>query len=82
MMPPMQTIVEIPDALVPKLAELARREGRSEADVVSAAVQSYVEQRTPGGTDPAFGLWRERAVDGLAYQDKLRAEWPADESRP
>lgn len=81
MMPPMQTVVEIPDVLAPKLAELARREGRSEADVVSAAVQSYLEQKAPGGTDPAFGLWRERAVDGLAYQDKLRAEWPADESR-
>jgi predicted transcriptional regulator len=80
-MRPMQTVVEIPDALVSKLAELARREGRSEADVVSAAVQSYVEQRTPGGIDPAFGLWRERAAEGLAYQDKLRAEWAGDESR-
>ena len=77
----MQTIVEIPDAIAPKLAELARREGCSEAAVVTAALERYLEQKAPGESDAAFGLWRERAVDGLAYEEKLRAEWPGDESR-
>jgi hypothetical protein len=28
-------------------------------------------------TDPdeAFGLWREREVDGVSYQENLRKEW-------
>jgi hypothetical protein len=25
--------------------------------------------------DQAFGLWRDSAEDGLAYQDCLRSEW-------
>jgi len=30
-------------------------------------------------TDEAFGLWRQRGmpVDGLEYQERLRAEWTA-----
>ncbi len=26
---------------------------------------------------PAFGLWRERNIDALQYQQNLRAEWDA-----
>jgi len=25
--------------------------------------------------DEVFGLWAERHIDGLAYQEKIRAEW-------
>lgn len=76
----MQTLIDLPNALAPKLADLARREGVSEADVVTAAVQKYLDQSSPVDADPAFGLWRERAVDGLAYQRSLRSEWDRDES--
>jgi len=24
---------------------------------------------------PAFGVWRNRGIDALAYQERLRAEW-------
>lgn len=80
MMRDMQTLIDLPDALAPKLAELARREGMSEADVVTAAVQKYLDQSPPADAAPAFGLWRERAVDGLTYQRSLRSEWDQDES--
>ena len=33
--------------------------------------------RHKGGGDAAFGLWKGRGVDGLAYQDALRDEWGA-----
>ncbi|HKT62475.1 MAG TPA: hypothetical protein VJR91_02725 [Burkholderia sp.] len=29
----------------------------------------------PPPADPVFGLWKARALDGLAYQEALRAEW-------
>ncbi|WP_162999208.1 hypothetical protein [Burkholderia sp. Nafp2/4-1b] len=34
-----------------------------------------VVQRQPSRTDATFGLWESRALDGLAYQEALRAEW-------
>lgn len=77
----MQTVIDLPDALSSKLAELAHRDGVSEGEIVAAAVQRYVKQSTPGEQDAAFGLWREGAVDGLAYQQALRAEWETDEGR-
>jgi hypothetical protein len=33
-----------------------------------------VQQRPPH-TDTVFGLWKARALDGLAWQEALRAEW-------
>lgn len=27
------------------------------------------------GPMPAFGIWKDRSVDGVDYQRKLRAEW-------
>nr|WP_175798369.1 hypothetical protein [Burkholderia anthina] len=32
-------------------------------------------QRRQHPADTVFGLWRNRALDGLAYQEALRAEW-------
>jgi hypothetical protein len=26
----------------------------------------------------SFGLWKRKAVDGLRYQEQLRAEWEAE----
>ncbi|RQZ43011.1 hypothetical protein [Burkholderia sp. Bp9099] len=33
-----------------------------------------VQQRPPH-THAVFGLWKARALDGLAWQEALRAEW-------
>lgn len=32
-------------------------------------------RRVSGDAGRAFGLWRGRALDGLAYERRLRREW-------
>ena len=40
------------------------------------AIDAYLTgRRRRGQGADAFGLWGNRKVDGLAYQEKLRGEW-------
>ena len=40
-----------------------------------AAIAEYLAKRQDAGRAEAFGLWGDAADDGLAFQDKARAEW-------
>jgi metal-responsive CopG/Arc/MetJ family transcriptional regulator len=71
----MRTIVEIPEDQLRDLAEMCRREGISRAEAIRRAVAEYARRRKPGETGRAFGLWRGRRRDGLAYERRLRREW-------
>ena len=46
------------------------------AALVREAVSDFLERNR---RDPreAFGLWRDRGEDGIAYQERLRGEWDA-----
>jgi metal-responsive CopG/Arc/MetJ family transcriptional regulator len=71
----MRTLVDIPKAQLEALAEIGARRKLSRAAVIREAIAVYLGQhRRPGRTD-AFGLWGQRKVDGLAYQEKMRGEW-------
>ena len=71
----MRTIIDLPDAAREALDALCRRDGISRAEAVRRAVATLVRLARASGPDPAFGLWRGRAVDGLAYERRLRQEW-------
>lgn len=71
----MRTIVEIPEGQLSALAELCRREKISRAEAIRRAVAEYALRQRSGRADDAFGLWRPRGVDGLAYERRLRREW-------
>jgi len=43
---------------------------------VRRAVADYLRQHKPD-EDAAFGIWKGRGEDGLAYQDAMRDEWDA-----
>lgn len=47
----------------------------SRADAMRRAVAAWLRRtkETPAGD--AFGLWRGRTTDALAYEDALRDEW-------
>jgi len=71
----MRAIVDIPDEQVEDLARIGRREGLSRAELVRRAIAAFLRRhRAPSGAN-AFGLWRDRGVDGLDYEDDLRREW-------
>ena len=70
----MRTIIDIPDTAIRDLAALAERVNQPRAALVREAIADYLARHRVSEAD-AFGLWGENALDGLAYQEKVRAEW-------
>jgi len=71
----MRTIIDLPEIQLEALDAVCAREGVSRAEGVRRAVAGYLKDARPAGPDPAFGLWRARPRDGVAYQRRLRREW-------
>jgi hypothetical protein len=71
----MRTIVDLPSQQLDSLKEIGKRERLSRAELVRRAVAQFIEQHRLPPDDDAFGLWRNRDVDGVTYQRKLRREW-------
>lgn len=67
-------LVDIPQKYLDDLGVMARAEKLPRAEIIRKAIASYVEQNRPASGD-AFGVWKDRQVDGLDYQDKIRSEW-------
>jgi metal-responsive CopG/Arc/MetJ family transcriptional regulator len=70
----MRTLVDIPDTQIEELIRISRAEKVSRAEIIRQAVAAFIEMKKPD-TVEAFGLWKEHEIDGLAYQEQLRAEW-------
>lgn len=70
----MRTLVDIPDRQIRDLTVICLSEKISRAELVRRAISAYLEKKKPP-TTTAFGLWQERRVDGLAYQEQMRSEW-------
>ena len=73
----MRTIIDLPADQLEALDGLCRREGISRAEGVRRAVAEHVRQHRTAEASQAFGIWRARNVDGLAYERRLRREWEA-----
>ncbi len=73
----MRTIIDLPEDQLRALDAWRRPLGISRAEAVRRAVANLLEDedRAREAVDAAFGLWRDRAPDGLAEQERLRAEW-------
>ena len=71
----MRTIVDLPDEQLDSLAELCRQGRISRAEAIRRAVALYISKHGAADKDEAFGLWRRRKVEGVAYQRRLRREW-------
>lgn len=71
----MRTIIELPEEQLTGLDGWCRREGISRAEAIRRAVAAMLAERAKGEAAGAFGLWRGRAEDALAEQEKIRNEW-------
>jgi metal-responsive CopG/Arc/MetJ family transcriptional regulator len=71
----MRILVDIGEKQLHALGALSKRGKRSRASLIRDAVGDYLARRRTPETAVAFGLWGERKVDGLAWQEKLRGEW-------
>lgn len=71
----MRTLVDIKEPQLRLLDQLAKEQKRPRAALIREAVADYLERKTAQNASTAFGLWGERAIDGLEYQEKVRSEW-------
>ena len=70
----MRTLVDIPDKQIKELSALCAAEKMSRAEAIRQAITYYLEKKKPEAVE-AFGLWKDRKVDGLSYQEQVRSEW-------
>jgi hypothetical protein len=75
----MRTLVDIPELQLKELARVSKAEKRSRAAIIRDAIAAYLEKHKPKANssafDDAFGLWKDKNIDGVEYQRKLRDEW-------
>ncbi|TCL76002.1 CopG family transcriptional regulator [Rhizobium sp. BK251] len=71
----MRTLIDIGEAELKALDRIAKAKRVSRAAVIREAVDDFLGRSSAEHTAEAFGLWGNRVVDGLAYQEKIRSEW-------
>ncbi|MBB3388215.1 putative transcriptional regulator [Rhizobium sp. BK275] len=71
----MRTLVDIGDPEVKALDRLAQREKMSRAALIRKAINDFLARNNADIESEAFGLWGDRKVDGLTYQENMRSEW-------
>jgi metal-responsive CopG/Arc/MetJ family transcriptional regulator len=71
----MRIPVDLGDSQIEALDELSKKEKLSRAALIRQAIDEYLRDRRDEKEGDAFGLWGDRKVDGLAYQEKMRGEW-------
>lgn len=71
----MRTIIDIAEPQMKELDTLSRQERQSRAALIRKAIAEYLSRHRQSGAGEAFGLWGERKIDGLEYQERARSEW-------
>ena len=71
----MRTLVDVGDSQLQELDDLSKEEKRSRAALIREAIDDFLAKRRSKQEGDAFGLWGNRKVDGLVYQERLRSEW-------
>lgn len=72
----MRTIIDLPERNISALEKICAKEGISRAEAIRRAVEAYLANSRISDEDDIFGMWRDRDIDGLEYQRKIRSEWP------
>jgi metal-responsive CopG/Arc/MetJ family transcriptional regulator len=68
-------LIDLPETQVAELAALVEIERRPRAAVIRQAIDVYIAQHKQTSEASVFGLWKDRKVDGLEYQQEIRSEW-------
>ena len=86
----MLTTLDIPQEDLDLLDEISEADKVSRAELVHRAITSFVASHRPAtpkpnlgtsGIDAAFGMWKDRQIDGQEYQDRIRSEWDREWDR-
>lgn len=70
----MRALVDIPEKQINQLTLICETKKVSRAEAIRQAIGLYIEQNKIDDMD-AFGIWKDKNIDGLAYQEQVRSEW-------
>jgi metal-responsive CopG/Arc/MetJ family transcriptional regulator len=70
-----RTLIDIPEEDLKLLNEVAKKLSVSRSELVRRAVATSLAPHRQKMNHAAFGAWSEFPEDGLAYQERMRAEW-------
>ena len=72
----MRTIIDIPDTQIKILNKLSKKKRVSRAEIVRQALTNYIADytRSQKSYKLVFGIWKNRKINSLEYQQKLRDE--------
>lgn len=72
----MRTIIELHKNQLENLDALMKAEHLSRAELIRRAIDNYIQKKAPSSDKKsAFGIWRKKHRDALAYEKKIRKEW-------
>lgn len=71
----MRTIIQIGDSEAQELAKLCAEMGWSRAKGFREGVRMLLKHHKQTQDVDVFGIWKNKKIDGLEYQQKLREEW-------
>ena len=71
----MRTLVDIPAEDLDLLNGVVKTLAMSRAEFVRRAISKSLEPHRRSQKQEAFGIWANRPVDGLKYQERMREEW-------
>ena len=71
----MRTLIDIPEEDLMLLTQVAKKLSVSRAEFVRQAVATSLAPHRQKMNHAAFGSWPEFSEDGVAYQERMRAEW-------
>jgi hypothetical protein len=71
----MRTLIDIPEEDLKLLNQVAKKMSISRAEFVRRSVATSLAPHRQKMNHAAFGTWSGLHEDGLAYQERMRAEW-------
>ncbi len=70
-----RALIDIGEDRIEALDALAKAREQSRAALIREAVDDFLARHRREQASSAFGLWGQGGEDGLAYQERMRAEW-------
>ena len=71
----MRILIDVPEPDLKLLDKVTRRRSISRAEFIRQAIATSLTPYRQKMNHSAFGAWSDLSEDGLAYQERMRAEW-------
>jgi len=71
-------LLRLSDKQMDELDFIVNAESRTRTEIIREAIESYVSNKKRAAKKQnknAFGLWKDKGIDGLDYQQRMREEW-------